>query len=368
MTPARFPSTTAGTTVGRISLALLAALLTLAGPASLAAGTPANPAADAQASRPAIRVRTVHPRRGADLSMTVEQPADVAAYYIAPLFAELSGKVTFLEKDLGQTVIKGEKIAVIESRAGGKSASETLTAPFDGVISGRGVDPGGFVPNAGLVPGATPLVTLQRNDIVTVSARMPDRVASLIGKDTEAEIWQDGLPGGGPLRGRITRLAPSLTATDRTIRVEVDLWNRTAAEFRDFMARSEKEQHADLKGREPPQLPAGLAGGQAARLIPGSYGRMRLVLRRFADTPLLPGAAIVRAGGVPYVYRVDQGIARRTRVAIDLEDGTLARVVMLTRENGNEQRREWADTDVIIVSNQGELEDGQPVTAVPAEP
>ena len=79
MTPARSPCPAAGTNVGRISLALFAALLALAGPDSLAADTPASPAADTQASRPAIRVRTVHPRRGADLSMTVEQPADVAA-------------------------------------------------------------------------------------------------------------------------------------------------------------------------------------------------------------------------------------------------------------------------------------------------
>lgn len=339
----------------------------VAAPDILAAETRVSPAADTQAPRPAIRVRTIHPRRGADLSMTVEQPADVAAYYTVPLFAEVSGKVTFLEKDIGHSVIKGEKIAVIESHAGGKSVSETLTAPFDGVIAGRGIDPGGFVPNAGLVPGATPLVTLQRNDIVTISARMPDRVAPLIGKDTETEICQDGLPSGGPLRAHITRLAPSLTATDRTIRVEVDLYNRSAAEFRDFMVRSEQEQHADLKGREPPQLPTGLPEGQAARLIPGSYGRMRLILRRFADVPLLPGAAIVRAGGVPYVYRVDQGVARRTRVVIDLEDGTLARVVMVTHVNGGQQRRELTDTDEIIVSNQGELEDGQPVTADPAD-
>lgn len=342
------------------------AVLSLGLAAGLQAADPmpnANPSATESAP---IRVRTVHPLRGADLTMTVEQPANVAPYYRAALYAETSGKVTFLEKDLGQVVTKGEKLAVITPGGGLKGPANVLEAPFDGVIASRSADPGTFVASAAVVPGATPLVTLERNDIVTITAQMPDRVANLIGRDTEGEVYLDDLPGGGPLRARISRIAPSLASTDRTIRVEIDLYNRTAAEFRDFMSRSEKEQHADLKGRQPPEFPAGLIDGQSARLIPGSYGRMRLILKRFADKPLLPGAAIVRAGGLTYVYYVVNGVARKTRVAIDLEDGTLARVVQLGRKDGIEQRQELAETDEIVVSNQGELEDGQTVVTVPA--
>ena len=344
-------------------LALAALSLGFAAGLPAADSTPdANPTAMDSAP---IRVRTVHTRRGADLTMTAEQPANVAPYYRAALYAEASGKVTFLEKDLGQAVTKGEKLAVITPGGGLKGPANVLEAPFDGVIASRSADPGTFVASAAVVPGATPLVTLERNDIVTISSQMPDRVANLIGRDTEAEIYLDDLPGGDPLRARISRIAPSLVSADRTIRVEIDLYNRTAAEFRDFMSRSEKEQHADLKGRQPPEFPAGLTDGQSARLIPGSYGRMRLILKRFADKPLLPGAAIVRAGGLTYLYRVENGLARKTRVAIDLEDGRLARVVQLVRKDGIEQRQELAETDEIIVSNQGELEDGQAVVTAP---
>lgn len=310
------------------------------------------------------RVRTVHPRRGADLAMSVEQPAYVAAYYTAALYSEVSGNITFLEKAIGQPVAKGEKIAVIEPRADTRSSTEILFAPFDGVIASRGPDPGTFVPSAAIVPGASPLVTIERNDIVTLTARMPDRVAHLIGKDTEAEIYLKALPGGGPLRAHLSRLAPSLAASDRTLSVEVDLYNRTAREYRDFMALSEKSQHADLKGREPPQFPEGLAEGQSARLIPGSYVKMRLTLRRLADIPLLPAAAIVRSGGVSHVYRVENGVVRKTRVAIDLEDGTLARVQWLVRQAGVEQRLSPLETDEVVISNQGELEEGQAVAPV----
>ena len=346
------------------------ALALVAGVANAAAiETPATQGAATIAVQDgsALRVKTVHPRRGADLVMAVEQPADVLPYYQAALYAEVSGKVTFLEKDLGEAVVKGEKIAVIAPGAGSKASPQALDAPFDGVIASRNADPGTFVASAAVVPGASPLVTVERNDIVTVSARMPDRVANLINRETAAEIYLDSLTGGGPLSARIARIAPSLSPADRTIQVEVDLYNRSLTEFRDFMTRSEKEQHADLKGRQPPVFPTGLADGQSARLIPGSYGRMRLILKRFTDRSLIPTAAISRSGGLTYVYLVEKGIARKARVAIDLEDGTQVRAVLISRKDGLEQRQELADTDEIVVSNQGELEDGQPVTSMPGQ-
>ena len=194
-------------------LPLALAALSLGFAAGLPAADQAPNASTAVVDSAPIRVRTVHPRRGADLTMTVEQPANVSPYYRAALYAEASGKVTFLEKDLGHAVIKGEKIAVITPSGGLKGPANVLEAPFDGVIASRNADPGTFVASAAVVPGATPLVTLERNDIVTITAQMPDRVANLIGRDTEAEIYLDDLPGGGPLRARISRIAPSIYTT-----------------------------------------------------------------------------------------------------------------------------------------------------------
>jgi hypothetical protein len=94
---------------------------------------------------------------------------------------------------------------------------------------------------------------------------------------------------------------------------------------------------------------------------------MRLILKRFTDRSLIPTAAISRSGGLTYVYLVEKGIARKARVAIDLEDGTQVRAVLISRKDGLEQRQELADTDEIVVSNQGELEDGQPVTSMPGQ-
>ena len=95
-----------------------------------------------------IRVKSVHPKTGPDLAVGVEQPANIAPYYRADLFAKVAGTVTFLEKDMGHTVTKGEKVVVIEPVQGTPAdvALGELRAPFSGVIAARAVDVGTFVP------------------------------------------------------------------------------------------------------------------------------------------------------------------------------------------------------------------------------
>jgi len=355
--------------LGKLCLAIVAASVFTTN--SLARNEAPRPADSATSSTdkpvavidaPPISVKSVHPKRDAELAIHVEQPATVAAYYQASLYAEISGTVTFLEKAIGHVVHAGEPVAVI--RPIRPNAEDTklgsLVSPFTGVIASRSVDPGAFVPSATIVPGVQPLVTIERNDIVTISAQMPDSVAHLIGKETEAELFLD-THSAGPLRCRLTRIAPSLNPADRTLRVEVDLYNRTKAEFGEFMASSETNQHAELKGREPPQFPGGLAEGEAANLIPGGYGRMRLTVKRLAGVFLIPSSAIVRFGGMPFLYRIEAKTARKAPIAINLDDGALAHVVWLEKVKNVEVRRELNEVDEIVLSNQGELEDGQPV-------
>ena len=78
----------------------------------------------------------------------------------------------------------------------------------------------------------------------------------------------------------------------------------------------------------------------------------------------LSSAAIVRLGGVPYLYRVESGLAHRARVSIGVDDGTLARVFWLEREKDIDISRELSEKEEIIMSNQGELEEGTAVLPV----
>lgn len=307
------------------------------------------------------RVKTVNPRPDGSFGLKVEQPAEVLAYYRVSLFSENSGKLIFLEKDLGQTVVQGEKIAVIES--GSNPTPETLLSPFDGVISARSYDPGSFVPSAAVVPGASAIVTVDRNDIVTVSAKIPDRYATFINRESEVAIEMNEFPGGGPLMARINRIAPSLSTSDRTLTLEIDLYNKGEAAYKDFMAASTLVGHQNLKGREPPQLPRGLTGGQGANLMPGRYGKVRVLIRPPQNALFLPGSAVIYRGGVPYVFRVTRGITEQIPVELDLDDGTSVHLWLLNPEGSQTRRREIELGEEYVISNQGDLESGFSVTS-----
>jgi multidrug efflux pump subunit AcrA (membrane-fusion protein) len=325
------------------------------------AATPAATPSDARA----IRVRTERPRVGPELSVSVQQPVNVAPYYQANLFPTATGTVDFLQKAIGHRVSKDEVVMRIKPLPGESVPAQQaeIRAPFDGVVASRAVDPGAFVTGALVLQGPTPVLTIVRTDIVTVGMRVPDTVAAMVGPETEAELRLEAV-SGGPIRCRLSRIAPSLGTADRTRLVEVDLWNGTAAEFEAFRAASEKTNHADLKGGELPQVPVGLAPGASPGLLPGMYGQMRLVVKRFDRVPVVPSSAIVRRGGMPFLFAVEGGAARLRPVVVEIDDGTLASVRWVDKAaDGTVTHRQLTTEELVVVSNQGELEDGSPIEA-----
>ena len=78
----------------------------------------------------------------------------------------------------------------------------------------------------------------------------------------------------------------------------------------------------------------------------------------------LSSAASVRLGGVPYLFRMKSGMAHWAWVFIGVDDGTLARVFWLEREKDIDISRELSEKEEIIISNQGELEEGTAVLPV----
>jgi multidrug efflux pump subunit AcrA (membrane-fusion protein) len=235
----------------------------------------------------------------------------------------------------------------------------TIRAPFDGVVVRRNVDPGSFVQNAS--SGHTePLLSVSRTDIVTVCMRVPDSYAPYITSGTEAILEMTELPGQ-LIHGKVTRFTPSLETNDRSMLVEVDLWNGTAAEYKAFVAREEATKHADLKEGPLPLLPARSGRDASAHhpLLPGMYGTMRLVLQQFPGTYVLPTHAIVSPGGRTCVWTVEKDVAHLVPVELQVSDGRLAKVALLGKHG--EPSRELKGDEVIVSTNQGELSEGQAV-------
>lgn len=98
-----------------------------------------------------------------------------------------------------------------------------ITAPFDGVITKRQVNPGDLV-QAAVANRAMPLFTVQQLDTVRVMCDVPELQAAGVAVGAAAEVKVYGLDGQS-VAGKVTRIATAVDPASRTMRVEIDLKN-----------------------------------------------------------------------------------------------------------------------------------------------
>jgi multidrug resistance efflux pump len=273
-----------------------------------------------------------------------------------------------------------------------------LTAPFDGYITERNVEPGHLVQNASAGRSES-LLKIDRRDIVTLVMKVPDDSAPYVTRGTEALVQIDQLPGV-LIRGKVTRIAPSILNKDRTLRVEVDLFNGSPAAFWRFAARAVGTWMAPLGATNAfqtammnnavrevwsmdarsvtdpfPMLP--VVTGREVRqvtLLPGMSGYMRLNLQDFTNVALIPANAVYTMGGTPYVLAVEDvgktepnmGVTRQLPVRVQVSDGKLARVQVIVKQGDplrgeSEELRELRPDETIVLSRQIEIGEGQPL-------
>src|SRR5262249_62395114 len=94
-------------------------------------------------------------------------------------------------------------------------------APFDGVITYRGVDEGDFVQNA-TSGQARLLMTVTAMDRVKVVLQVPEREAPWVQTGAEATVTLDARTSWH-LQGQVARTAHLLDPHTRTLQVEIDL-------------------------------------------------------------------------------------------------------------------------------------------------
>lgn len=94
-------------------------------------------------------------------------------------------------------------------------------------------------------------------------------------------------------------------------------------------------------------------------LLPGMYGKMKLTMSQPQSALVVPSSAIVRDGGMTYLFKNDNGTARRKPIVIQMESGTTAAV----RWSVNGTTQDLSPDEEIVTSNQGELQDGTVIQA-----
>jgi membrane fusion protein (multidrug efflux system) len=146
-----------------------------------------------------------------------------------------------------------------------------IKAPFSGIVGMRIVSIGDYVKD-----GAD-LVNLEDISSVKVDFRIPEKFADRVGRGQELEVIVDALPEK-PFRAKVDAIDPQVDSSGRS---------------------------ALLRGR---------IANPEAKLKPGMFARVRLILAERKDALIVPEEAIVPQGGKSTVWKIIDGKAVRAQV------------------------------------------------------
>ncbi len=188
-----------------------------------------------------------------------------------------------------------------------KLAKTEIKAPFSGVIGLRVVSVGDYVKEGADV------VNLEAIDPLKVDFRVPEIYMKQVQVGQALEVSLDALPGK-TYEGKVYAINPLVDATGRSIVIRAQVKN------------------ADTS------------------LRPGMFARVRLITRDAQDALVIPEQAIVPQGEEQYVFRVVDGKALRTKIAVGQR-----------REGKVEVLGGLSSGDTVVSAGQLKLRDGVPV-------
>ncbi len=210
-----------------------------------------------------------------------------------------------------QTATAHIEVARFEAEHAEAMASyRQILAPFDGVVTHRGVDTGHLT-----TPGATGerLFIVARSDVVTITVGVPETDAPFVTPGDQALVRLQALEGK-TFEAKVTRTAWALDAETRTLRAEIDLPNVDDV------------------------------------LRPGLYAYATITTEERKDVLTVPATAVVTEGSRSYCVTVANGHAKRKEVELGLSDGM--RTEIISGIDGGE---------MVVEANASALVDGQPV-------
>jgi len=150
--------------------------------------------------------------------------ADIEAAHARLVQAQAAAE--YAKANRAQTPAYQESLAALRAvvdaaQAGVKAAAArladtVLTAPFDGFVTGRFLDPGA------VATVGQPIITVQFMSQVWVTVPVPEEVSSKISLGIPAEVTLDALPGRR-FAGKVTQINPSADPQSRQFSVRITL-------------------------------------------------------------------------------------------------------------------------------------------------
>ncbi len=190
-----------------------------------------------------------------------------------------------------------------------------VTAPFDGVVTERFVDPGALI-QAGANSSGSPLVSVASIDQVRVYISVPEVDAPQVTRGVPAKVRLDAFPGK-QFTGKVTRFTDALDPQSRTMKTEIDLPN---------------SDH---------------------RILPGMFGTVTLELSTDQTAVFLPDQSVRQdSGGSKFIYVVENDRLRKVAIQTGQDNGTETQVFGLRGE------------EPIVLSGGENLQEGTHVKAM----
>lgn len=196
----------------------------------------------------------------------------------------------------------------------------TITAPFDGVITARNINPGAYVGPSGS-GDALPMLTLQQQDHMRLVIFIPEGNTSLIHVGDTLQFTTSSMPGQ-VFSGKIARRAGALDQKLRTERVEMDVYPK----------------------------------GNNKALLPGMTVEVNMPLPTNNASFIVPKTAVVNSDAGIYLVQVKGGTFHYQNVTLGKSDDKRIQVfgslnvsdtIVL---NSSEEQREGENVGKVILS------------------
>ena len=226
-----------------------------------------------------------------------QQVANARANYNLALITDKRNQALRREKVIADQTADESHGAMLQARATlsqviANQQYETITAPFDGIVTARYIDPGHLVPatTAPGTPGSGALITVARMAPLRVFTYVPQNVAPFIKDGDAARITAMGYTGK-TFKGTITRHPNALSPDTRTMLVEVDLPNENEV------------------------------------LYPGMYATAEFTIAMGTGAPMVPDDALVFRDGKVYVPVVRNNQLHLAEVTLGYDNGQTVEVL-----------------------------------------
>ena len=255
-----------------------------------------------------------------NLDQYLEFGGDVASVSAVDVLPDMSGKISRVLSNIGDTVAKDQVIAYVDASRPGMSYSES---PVRAPVSGRIIT---SMPSVGATVSQTmPVVQIGSTGDLEIRVNIPERFVSRIQRGQSATAQFAAYPGID-FTAKVVEVSPVLDTMTRTMAVKLHL--------------------------SPPD----------ERIKVGMYGSVRLITDSIQNAIVVPSGSVITRAGKPYIFAIASQAQNDKAAVVKM----LAVTEGISVDNRTEITSGLSAGDEIVVKGQTLLNDGAKVNIVGA--